>query len=203
MRRPNFSHIFTRGITAIKKSLALATKGLLDQKIGGKQYIKVVLFTEELFEIKGIKSIEFELIYDVIGRKITNFSHDLFLNAVKLSTIENKYLLNAILKRQLLEIDTLVGQRQFKLRDKIILNGLKNITISNELDINGAKRFDFNIDKNIVAKRRYSFIDTKELFGLKTIDKENIILVKGKRDIANILVALDLFGGGKYGNGDN
>ena len=192
MRRPNWSHIFTNGFTAIRKSIALVTKGIIDQKLGGKEKVKVILFIEKLFKIKGIKSFEVELIYEIRGNKLYTFESTLILVGKIMIPLEKECLIKALLQRQSINIIKLLGKKEFETSYYLNLNGRKRFNLIENLNINAIKRFYFALNKPLIARKLFNIVENRKLNGCKEIDIDNQLLVKGKRDINNILTALDM-----------
>ena len=192
MRRPDIKHIITKGILALRKGISLVTKGIIDQKIGGKERVGVTIFIEELFKIRGIKSFEFEFIYKIQGNRVNRLVHVFALSGKRTTPIEEEYLVKALLERQLTNITELIGKKEFETAQELGLTGRKRFDLIEDLNIAGTKRFDFDLDRQITASRLFNIVENKKLIGKKEIDIDDRMLVKGKRDLTQIMEVLDL-----------
>ena len=181
--RPNSKNLLTKGLLGVKKALALATKGMLDllKKVipidDGGGSISGYLYNK-IYRVYGKPGNKFELTYKIIAGKLSMFAKEIPINSRTARQLEAIWNLQGIMQSSLeleksfigrtkqtykLEFD-LNGKKQSKYNDELVMAGTKLINCANELEIAGQKQIKFSIDN----------------------------ILRGKRDITNILVACDL-----------
>ena len=179
MPRPRWSHELTKGFTAVRKGLSLITKGIQDQKIGGKPVgransIQLIIRVNGLKEFKFKKSWLMEGISSLVLNKLLN------LVGTKQYNLKYNYRLEAIVLNSLKSITEIIGTRQFK-------NRL-------DTDIKGIKQFNLNLDRDIFGIRQSEIHKEMEVAGVKQINLLEKRTIKAKKDITPILTAIGLFG---------
>lgn len=179
MPRPRWSHELTKGFTAIRKGLSLVTKGIQDQKIGGKPVgransIQLIIRVNGLKEFKVKKSWLMVGVSSVILNKLLN------LVGTKRYNLVQNYRLEAIMLDSLKSIIEVIGTKQFK-------NRL-------DTDIKGIKQFNTSLDRDILGIKRFNINKSMEIAGVKQINLLEKRTIKAKKDITPILTAIGLFG---------
>lgn len=191
MRLPKFSHIFTRGITANRKGMALATKGIIDKKIGGKP-IPPVFETEDIIKLKARKIIDKIDCYTILGKKEIKIYKVFALMGRKTIVERNGYLVKALVVRETIDRVILKAKKLFELEETLDLSGKKIYNELEKMSLYGSKIFNESDINLIIGKKVFNVSEQKKLLGLKTIEENNIVFLKGKKNITNILEVLDL-----------
>lgn len=126
--------------------------------------IKLVDLSEQ-FNITGIKKVEFREFYKVFGWMLEEVTYQLSLSGVRKTPFE-----------------------LFK-----GIEGTKRFEIEELLKVKGIKSLEFALVTNLLATKKFDFTDSALLIkGIKQINIKEDKLIIGKRDITNILVALEL-----------
>ena len=180
MRIPKWLHGWGRGTVAVRKSLSLATKGILDQGRGGKPQGRIVSF-DKMYMIKGIKKSSFKNSIKLHG--IRQYATS-FIKSIKgKKTIKfNK-------------INSMKAIKQFSFLDSSKVSGIKQTNFVKQKNIKGSKQYKQNKDINIKGisihkkNQSYSIKGTKQI---SFIHKKDL---KAKRDIRQLLIALGILGG--------
>jgi len=206
--RPRGISLISKGILAFKKGIALITKGVLDDIIrvrGGQPGREVSWF----WDIIGIKKFAFRKIYEIIGIKKFTFVYRLTIVGKRAKPVATIFAMKAI-KRKKLDIPLqLAGAKVFGFNKELLLRlagtregifllreidigGYKRYEFEDYLDLAGIRAFDFGIKHPMLAQKTVDFKNRRKLKGTKELHTDNKILIKGKRDIKNILIALDM-----------
>lgn len=206
--------IITKGILALKKSLALVTRGLLDKipvkipapvkKRGGSPFVrelqlifKVVgqksFINETIYNIIGQKSFNIELIYNIIGRKTFIFNEQVQILGKVQRTLDVDYILKALLSSNYNHQININGQKYFPISKPLNLKGSKIFDLNENKKIQGKKAYNLNFEKIIKAKRSFELNKISILKGKKQHILNETKIIKGKKNITNILMALDLY----------
>ena len=193
MRYPRWSHILTKGFTAVRKGISLITKGILDQKLGSKpipfQHVRAF---DIQFIVQGRKQYEYKDIYAIIGKK--QFSYIEILNIIGKKTLELEKTITAraLIAQQFALSFNLTGKKQNTVDELLMTVGNKNFNFDKKYKTLGNKEYDYYNTKNLVASKKYNYNVKKEFIGNKKLDIDSNLNIKGKKDITNILVAVGL-----------
>ena len=187
--------LITKGVSGIKKGVALATKGILDYVRKGAQVTGAPF--DKFFNIVGIKKLAFELEHLLEGVTSTELIALSEVVGQKAILTEAKYEIEAILAQDLAKAYEFLGRKSFELILQSSLQGTKEFEYSTDKQLEGTKRFAFGLEKELVASRLRDFSLEKSFQGIKNIKMKHEIPITGKRDTTNIWVALDLFSGGE------
>jgi hypothetical protein len=205
--RPRGISLITKGILAIKKSISVATRGMLDDLLGGGQ--SQIKTEEWTFNIIGEKVFWQLYNYSLTGKRLTSKELEFNLFGKRLSQFETIYNIQAFLQSILTYESLIWGRRQFLFVNNLVLSGIKECENIQEIDILatreqiltdkmlvcGAKQFNIEDSILFTGTRQYNTLKSIDIEGTKEINSNNNLLIKGKRDIKPILVALDLLGG--------
>jgi hypothetical protein len=206
--RPRGLSLISKGILAIKKSISVATRSMLDELLlgGGQAQIKTEEWT---FNVIGEKVFWQLYNYSLTGKRTTSQKLELNLFGKRLAHFESAYNIQAFLQ-SILNYESLIwGRRQFLFINDFALHGTKECENIQEIDILatreqiltdkmlvcGAKQFNIEDSILFTGTRQYNTLKLIDIEGTKEINSHNNLLIKGKRDIKPILVALDLIGG--------
>jgi hypothetical protein len=191
--RPTGQSLVTKGIQAIAKSISLSTKGVLDQLVRKGAESRRREFFEKTFPIIGIKEFSLALQYSIVGQKVTTTTFLLDILVKVARPILTEVFVRAVLSRKINEerfvrasrlekfsaLHAIIARKQFGLNTKSLLFGKKIIQLSENAEIKGIKEYSLNTASAIVGKKATTLHNDK--------------IITGKRDIKNILLALDIF----------
>jgi len=191
MKRPRWTHEFTKGIQAIRKTLSLVTKGIQDQKIGGKPIPYTEGFEWDLWFVAA-KRFDYKIFYSLLGKVRSKLNR---IYAIKLGVTKDFRFDKQIITKVLSELNTsinLLAKKRFNYKKDYNLNVSKRLDYKNNYDLTAQKRFD--LDNNLWMQCSKSFDINQDLLikGKKRINFEITKDIKIKKDITPILVALDL-----------
>lgn len=177
MRRPRWSHSFTKGVQFIRKSLGLATKGVQDQKLGGKP-IPYTQAYERIITIVGKKEFSTKLKLNIRGLFAQAVFSSYKIYAKKTTTFNRINKIKGIISKS--------NDREFRIK------GTKQFLYKNTNKVLGKRLFNFN--KDLIAKgtKSFDFQNRTLVKGIKQINRIEQKTIKAKKDIMPILVALDL-----------
>lgn len=193
---PKFTHIATKGIVSLRKSICLATKGIIDQIKVAKPIPRGGIL-DIYFPVYGIKAYPIYAELIIIGTKSYETERVAVLVGQKQTSLAREYALRATLLKELTTFSGLVGAKSFSLENELVLSGTKKFELARNLILSGTRQHLFNLEKGIVARRLYPIIEKSELVGSKQMVIDTEIPLEGKQDNTNILVALDMIGGGQ------
>lgn len=210
--KPRGQSLITKGIQAFRKGVSLATKGVLDRigikAPGGEPEIKT---NDWIFKIKGIKQFQARFSFVCLGTKVTALEKIISFLGKKLINSELNVLIKAILQsslkydtkfigRKFIPVKTyieLLGQKFIPSELGLELSGIKEILNSEDFLIKGAKQYNFDLESSAIGIKQFIFNKKIDTQGIKELDYNQTTLIKGKRDITPILVALDMLEGGE------
>ena len=131
-----------------------------------------------LVDITGTVICKFELSIDIIGIKFFNFlaTHELTASVIKEFILNSD--INGILKAQFLQ--------------EIEAGGAKNTTLEEVIECLGTRSSDIFGTIEVKGDRLTEFEKENLLLGVKSIEINDKVIVKGKKDITEILFALGL-----------
>ena len=193
---PKFTHVATKGIISLRKSICLATKGIIDQIKVAKPIPRGGIL-DIYFPVYGLKAYPVYAELIIIGTKSTEAEKIAVLIGQKRTDFANEYRLRATLLKELTTFSGLVGAKSFNLEQDLVLSGTKEFELAKNLFLSGVRQHLFNLETGIVARRLYPLIEQSELIGSKRMTIDTEIPLEGKQDNTNILVALDMIGGGQ------
>ena len=180
MRIPRIVNVFERGLYALRKSISLATKGILDQTLpkgttGGR-----VTGIDIIWKIVGTKKFELIQNYKVKGivSRIINFLYKIL--GIKQFSIDFNYAVNAVVASKLKLVLRTKGIKQFNISEHNRLIGIVSRPLVYDTRLIGNKRFNIIINANIKGTKQSRF--------------DNSFAIKAKKDITTILVALGILG---------
>lgn len=179
MRRPKIVNVWAKGVQAIKSTLGLSTKGIQDQKIGGKP----------LPYSRG-----FERTLWVIAAKRFDSRHIYSLKAKLNRGIRISYKTVASVINNFNKKTKVYSKINRPLNSSLIIKANKTINYNNRLSI--ASKKQFKIEKLINVKSNKVFRINKNLLisGKKITNFRTNKIVKAKKDILPILIAAGLLG---------
>lgn len=149
---------------------------------------------EVRLNIDGKKEFKFKKTYKVIGKLIRKVKKYLFLKAKRNNFIEYSYILkaskNIILDKQL----NLIALKEYNIQYIDILKAKKKINSSYSILCRGYKKYQYFKNKKIIGKKSFNIKNNTFVNGILIKKLKRSIYIDGKKDITNILVALDLLG---------
>ena len=130
--------------------------------------------------------------HDIFGKRTIKRINIYSVNGIKSNRV-SKYLdINSILQNRFNKSLGISATKRFFEDYQVPIDGvLKTKLEFNILNI-GQKRFDYNLDTLIKGNRLFHSKNAYQLIGNKNINFINDIDIKGKRDINNILIALEI-----------
>lgn len=192
MKVPRWSHVVTKGLSALHKSLSLITKGIQDQKVGGKPIPKIneVNF---YFGIVGRKSFSEMLCFNIKGCISKVKAVTLAIFAKKQVLEKSYYSIKAKIAKTIQYQYEIQGRKILDFIHNILLGGKKDFFIADCLvQTQGRKLKKLNVQTPVLAKKSFISNSFSPIKGAKKINSQEKILVKGKKDIYDILLALNM-----------
>jgi hypothetical protein len=178
--RPTGQSLITKGIQAIEKGLSLATKGILDRPYRKGAESETRDFFSIQYLVKGRKKLDVRNYLSLIGIKQYDSFFKYFINGIKEMSYTTDYQIKGRVAVEMIYQYLISARRQHKVISTVdILAKLQTIYIN---------------QKNITGIRQIKFESKTMLKAAKLIKYTNdTIKILGKRDITNILRALNLF----------
>jgi hypothetical protein len=194
--KPNPLNLITRGLLGINKAISLITKGFLDEleKIAilrGLRKIRGYAFDLH-YNVIGKKAFSKAFIYNIIGTKLFELVRQFALKAKKSIKSVFASLIQAKVQTPFALKTSINGQIGRKINSSLNISGIKATKHFVELEMAGVSQTFFSQENYVKASKSFLTLYTSMIQGIKKTNKIQDINIKGKRDITNILVALDL-----------
>jgi len=197
--KPNARSLITKGFLGINKAISLLTKGLLSELeqrilrryIRGKRKIKGYAF-ELHFNVIGQKAFSKVFAYYIIGVKLFEVVRQFALKAKKSIKSIFDSLIQAKVQTPFALKTNIAGISGQKLETNLNISGIKSTKHNAELVMSGVSQSSFLQENFVMASKSFSKLYTSAIQGIKKTNTEQDVKIRGKRDITNILVALDL-----------
>jgi hypothetical protein len=196
--------IVTKGMLpqSCSNTVSLVTNGYLDEGVlqvirrgGGQQGVDFEL----LVELVGRKSFVLDLKYELEGSVIAELVKELAVSAFNSFPYEQTSELRARIAREFFAQYDVTGIKVSELQEALILIGTKELHSIAKLEVEGKQFFGdvttLELRREITGKKVNNIVLASDVTGKKLTNMNKKIEVKGKRDITNILIALDLLGG--------
>lgn len=157
-----------------------------------KRRLRLEFIFEDSYLIKGNKFFPFYIYIPIIGSKIVSFDNSINIEAA----VEQKLAVTLPIDgSKLLEIEKAVsveGTKYLRLNNDFLLNGNKIISANDFRFIRGDKSIEFINQIELSASKQKELITNVFINANKYNELETSLALIGKKDITNILVALDL-----------